>query len=43
MSAAVIDGALVLRPVSERTANILDQSSALFERHADALQELGRE
>lgn len=43
MSAAVIEGALVLRPVSERTATILDQSVDLFDRHADALQELGNE
>lgn len=43
MSVAVIDGALVMRPVSPRTARILACVPDLMRRHRDALQDLGVE
>lgn len=43
MSVAVIDGALVMRPVSPRTARILASAPDLMRQHRDALQDLGVE
>lgn len=43
LSVSVIDGSLVLRPESIRTAKIIERSIGLFDRHSDALKGLGND
>lgn len=40
LSATIVQGAIVLRPVSARTAQVLDSVPALIRQHRDALNEI---